>query len=321
MTAKRELKYREVAFAPEATEGTDPTGGTPSDWYRLLGDNHAINPKRLWLPDESVGGTHERPAGQSIGTHNEVQIPMYLFGKESTAGDPALQAALFGAMGFDETITASTSAAYELVTFHTMAVAPTITVYERRRYSDGQYRQVKSHAVRGNGTFTFEMEKYALVEMPDGRGPYQEVPTGTTAGTPPAFGSYNGGKRPLKVVSMVAEVDSTARKLTKCDFNTGWDVTLDKDTSGATSTQQVELSRSSAPTGSFESADIDLFDDVLTAQATDEVIPIEITLTDSTDTVVVAMDVQFGQYNRTGGPIGKFSFPFTVVGNITITFT
>lgn len=321
MTDKRELKYRAVAFQSESTEGTDPTGGTPSTFYRVLGTGHAINPKRTFLPDESVGGTHERPANQSIGSHNDVAFQMYLFGKESSAGDPAQQADLLKACGFKETITASTSAAYELTTFHTTANAPTMTVYERRWHTDAEYRQTIASAVRGNAMLTFEMEKYALIDFQEGIGGYQETGSSTTAGSPPAFGGYNGGKSPLKVVSMTATFDATARKIKKLDVATAWGVIQDKDSNGSTSHRQTELVRTDPPAGSLDSSDIDLFEDVLTAQSTDATVTVQIVLTDGTDTITVDMDIQFGQYNRTGGDIGAFSYPFTVVGNITVTFT
>ena len=73
--------------------------------------------------------------------------------------------------------------------------------------------------------------------------------------------------------------------------------------------------------GTLEFADVDLFEQILTAYGTDAQYTFSAVWADGTDTVTLTFTLQFGQYTRSGGNLGSYSVPYFVVGTPTITFT
>lgn len=319
------VREHAVACHTEATEGTDPTSNTPSNWIATLGDGPKVQPQLLPVLDESVRAHHSGLPHKMVPSHSDVTLPAYVRGKESAAGDAPIWNDILLAAGFDETLNAATSAVYKLVTHHTMAVAPSMTVFEERLFDDGESRLFESNAVRGNLTFTLEMDTFASYTF-EGKGTYN-APGSKGSATITASSTYDADKSPLVVRNMTLSYDSSNYCVESLELGTRWALEEVRGTCGNNSLDHIRLERNERAGGSMTFNDTSLWDAILTAYGTDAVAALSITLSDGTDTVVIEGDIQFDQYTRDGGNVGRFSVPFVFVDggsgddDITITFT
>lgn len=315
-----EVREKAVAFEAETTYGTDVIADSIDNYFKVVGDAPIVAPQRVVVESEEVCATQDGIEHQSYTSHNDVTLTVYLRGKESTAGDAPLWAALLQASGAAETITASTSAAYTWETFHTPSNAPSMTIYEDVYYTNGNTRRFEATGVYGNLTLSAEMDNYATVAF-TGMGLFTQAESSTSSRTAPS--AYDGSKSALLCRAMTIEINSTAYNLRAFDLNTNWALEEDRNMSGSSSLDRVYLKRGSASRmgGSLEFADVDLFEQILTAYGTDAQYTFSAVWADGTDTVTLTFTLQFGQYTRSGGNLGSYSVPYFVVGTPTITFT
>lgn len=316
----REVRERAVSFESESTYGTDVISGSPTAFFKVVGDSPIVSPQRVVVESEEVCAVHDGIEHQSFASHNDASFSIYLRGKESAAGDAPLWAALLMATGAEETITASTSAAYTWVTYHTPSVAPSMTLYEDVFYTDGTARRFIAPGQYGNMVLTAEMDTYATVAY-TGMGLFQQGASSTSSISLP--GSYDGSKPRLICRNLVVSIGGSNYALRSFDLNTNWSLEEDRSMSGSSSLDAVYLKRASGSRmgGTLDFADVDLFEAILSAYGTDAQLAMTATWDDGTDTVVLSQTIQLGQYTRSGGSLGSFSVPYFVVGTSTITFT
>jgi hypothetical protein len=315
--ANTEVRQRAIKIAEMATLGTDPT---PTAAFKTIGDGARISPIRTVVEDTGVTADVDGLAHQTFGSHNDVALEMFVVGKESAAGDSAVQKAIFHAAGFGETISASTSSTYALETAHTISGGiPPMAVYEEVYYTDGQMRRFKALDVYGNLTITAENDNYLRMTF-EGMAPFVQA-AALASGTKPT--SYDGDKKPLLFRNATITIEGTSYCVTGWDYNTNWALEEERCATGASSLDSVTLVRGegSREGGTLQFIDADLLDEILTAYGTDAEYTLVVECSDGTDTVTFNAEIQFGQYERNGGNLGSFAVPYFVVGTMSMVFT
>lgn len=316
-------RNRDIAFASETVYGTDPNSGSPSTWFSTLGEGPRVSQQDQVVEDNGVRGHHHGLPHQTFQSHCDVSFEMYVRGKESSAGDPPLWAPVLEACGFEETIAASTDATYDLITAHTQANAPSMTVHERQFLNTGDYRDIIATGVRGNLNLTLTADEFAMLSF-EGRGLYAALDSSDQTGSP--AGSYDGGKSPLLVRNTTVSIGGTAYEVDELSLDlTNWSLNDHRPTSGTSSLDRVELRRGddSRVGGELTFKEVAALDEVLGAYSADSEFALSIVLSDGTDTITITnSSLQFGAYTRNGGPIESFGVPFFLNGaGASIEFT
>lgn len=313
----REVLERAIVIGSEASYGVDPT---PAALISTIGDAPRISPVRERMPDEAVRARHDGVRHEMFDSHNDVSIETYLRGKNGTAGSPPFWSPLLLASGAEETITASTDVAYTWVTFHTMAVAPSVAIKEHVFYSDGNSRTSTALGVRGNMTITAAADSFGMVAF-EGIGPFtQTEATASSGATAFSNADFDDGVTKVKIVDMVLSLDGTTTyALDSAEFSTNWTLEEDRTAKGGSSLDEVHLRRAPGENmgGSFDFKDITIFDKILADYGTDAELALILTFGGG---VTLECDIQFGQYSRNGGNIGTFSVPYFAVGPCTLRF-
>jgi hypothetical protein len=316
--ANTEVRARAVFIESEATSGTDPT---PTDAFSTLGDAPRVMPQTVPVENESVIATQDGLAHKGYQSHNDVNIEAYLFGKSGAAGTSPVQIAIFHAAGFGETPVVSTSSTLTPITSHTDATAPSMTVYEEVYHTNGQMRRGKASGVRGNLVLDLQMDTYAKMTF-TGVGLFAELAS-LASGTAPALTAYDGGKDPMLVRGITFDLDGSSYCVTGMDLNTNWSVEENRCGTGTSSLDSVHLVRGAGSRmgGTLSAQDAAALDAIIAAIGADSELDLSVTLTDGTDTIEISMTIQFGQYERSGGNLGSYSFPYFVVGSPEVVFT
>lgn len=316
--ANTEVRARAVFIDSEAAYGIS---ADPSDPFSTLGDAPRVNPIIEVVEDESVIATQDGLPHQSYPSHNTVSIEAYLRGKSGVAGTSPVQIAIFHAAGFGETVDSGVSSTLTPITSHTDALAPAMTVVEEVYHTNGQMRLGTAVGTRGNLTLDFQMDTYAKLTF-EGMALFDQLDSLAT-GTPPAVSAYDGGKPPLLVRGITFDLEGSSYCVKGLDLATNWSVEEERCATGTTSLDSVHLVRAAGSRmgGTLSAMDAAAFDAVRTAIGTDAELDMTIALSDGTDTITVEMTIQFGQYERSGGNLGSYSFPYFVVGSPTVAFT
>lgn len=320
-----------VGAKSETAYGTDAFAGvSPTEWLNF----EQFDPTSALqiVEDETIRAVHSGYRDQRFGDKTTVSWTLPLTGKSGAAGTAPAYAALLKAANFEETITASASATYSLITGTAMAKVPSVTyAYFMLEQDRVNARKQLFTGCRGNRTFTFEMGQVAKLSGED-TGRYFAFPAGAATAKPANPTSYAGNKSALLVIGLEIKIGGTAYCVEKFDFSTNWDVGEDRDACQANTTLNhiyLTRSRGNRPGGSKtlkgRSAALAAILPLLDSGA-----PVSFTakLSNGTDTVTFNMpSIQYGQpsLNRNGHI--NFDLPYyanaTGAGEneITISFT
>lgn len=322
-----------LATKAEPTYGDDAfSGATPTAWLGVLGEP-GIQEKTVDIPAEET--TADGLGGQMLryGDKTDVSFTTYLVGKQSAAGDPppAVLADIFKASNLEETITATTSAAYALAFGRAMASVPSMTVFEGIRDAvSGDYYTRLVKGVRGTPKYLFEDGQDARCEF-TGVGLYSELSTVATAITAPS--SYSGGKNRMKVQGVTFNYAGTEYDITKLEITPGTSIDEDRNATADYGVDEVGLylAKGDKPGGSVtfkaRSAVItDILPKIMPDAGSFTRVPtatLTVTLTDGTDTITITgHGCAFGAYAKNlAGHNYTFDVPLTFLDGLTVTFT
>ena len=328
----RQVRHMLVAAKVESTYGTDAFGGSDpgaGDWIAAYADSN-IDHQRTRIANTTVRPFHSGLTHETVGSHNDVTINVPLYGKESSAGDPPPSlSGLFQAAGLEEEVNASTSVVYAPVTFHTMAAAPSVSIYTAEYVTDGTVRTHLTTGVRLNFTLTASGDQHVRLSF-TGIGLYSE-PDAAAGAAPSNPSSYSGGKSPMLSQGMTHSRAAESAALQEFELSTNWSLEENRNITGANSLDRVDLIRGedSNVGGSTTFSDSDELQVALTDFAADTEAAMGASWADGTDTVAInAPAVQLDKPSKSKGNTHSFAQPFTCNANssdgedeFTITFT
>ena len=321
------VRERKVSWESESTYGTDVIDGDPSAFYTTLGDAARIRAIREVVECNGVKAVHSGNPHRTYPSHTELTLECELKGKVGAAGTAGVHDALLKACGMEATTVADTSVSYRCITTHTMALAPSATVYEDQYDSAGTRRRQIATGVRGNVTITCEANANALLAF-EGQGLFNQLGAPASAGSLPT--AYDADKPCLLARAMTLTINSTSYTFASFEVSTNWSIEQEIRATGAASVAALHLRRGDGSRigGSLSFHDPALLDAIITAYGTDAVYAFSVVLSDGTDTITLAGQLQFGQYDRGAGLISTYSVPFFCVpsdadsqDDLTITYT
>lgn len=312
--ANLDVREKNLSIESETAYGTDVIAGSPEVYFSVIGDAPTTSPQRVVIEDESVKAFHSGNPHKTYASHNDIAFETYLRGKSGAAGTASAQSAILKASGFDEELDTGDST-YKPITHHTMATAPSMTVYEDVFNTAGTARRAITTGVYGNATFTLEMDTFARLSFA-GIGLFGQLaePASTT---PAALSATDGGKPPLVVRGLTLTIDSDTYCVQAMELSTNWSVEEDRGACGASSLKQVILKRGAASRigGSLTFRDPALLTKILASYGADAIYDYSAVLSNGTDTVTISGKLQFGQYERTGGNLMNYSVPYFCLPN------
>jgi len=330
MTVKT-TRYMLVAIKAETTIGTDAFGGSDpgaDDWIACYPDSF-IQERRVRVPDTTVRAYAGANQHDSYGSHCDVEIHVPLTGKNGSAGsapadpvDAALKAA-----GFEGAANAGVSYVYNLATFHAVANAPTCTVYLAEYTTDGNVRTYVATGVRWNMTLTASEASHVRLSFV-GIGKYADTDEApVSAPTNPS--AYTSDKAPITTQGMTLALEAENFRAINFEVSTNWSLEEDRDSTGSTSLDEVDLIRGedSPPIASVDFKDSGDLDYVLGEWKADSAQTLAAAFTDGTDTITVGGECQIQDYSKARGNIFSYSVPLGMFASsagdddLTLTFT
>ena len=316
-----------IAIKSETDHGVDAfVGSLPTEWLGIIGQPEIQETTQEIGPEEM---TADGLGGQILRVPEKTALSFttYLVGKADAAGDPPPGLdVLFKASNCAETISAASSAAYQVAFGRSMTDVPSMTVYEATRDDvSGDYYVRAITGVRGTWKVMFTDGKDVRLSF-EGVGQYAEKSTVLETISAPT--EYSGGKNRLKCQSIAYTYAGDAFGITEIELGTGMTIDEDHDLSATASVDQVGLylAEASKPGGSttFKSGEwTRLWPLVKPAPGPQDSGEVKITVTDGTDTVeLVGIDTVIGAYSKTlAGGNYEHTTPLTCLGGLTVTFT
>lgn len=311
------LKHILVAVKIETVEGTDAfSGAAPAagEWVAAYGSS-GITEQRVKVRDTTARPFHSMQGVDSYGSHCDVVVEVPLTGKDGVAGSPPHQTldALLKASGAKAVVDAGVSVTYNWITFHTIALAPTVTVYTAEFLSDGTVKTHRTTGVRfdlvGNAADTSHVRLGFT-----GKGRYSD-PDETPIAAPSNPASYTGGKSPILSQGMTLAFDAESFDVRGFTFGTAWALEEDRSISGSTSLDGTNLVRpdDQPMIGSMDFARAASLEFIQGKWKADTPGTLAGVFTDGTDIVSVGGKVQFGHYTKTKGNVYAYAVPLEFI--------
>lgn len=230
-----------VAVTSESTYGENGFGGSPPTVF-LAFDEFEVSQNFGRVTNNEIYAVHSGAEDEVFGDYLEISFTLPLT-MAPGGGDPPPWAALLKASNMEETITASTSAAYHPVTGSDQARVPSSTaVVYMIEAGHENARRMDILGARYNLTLNFQMGEYARIQG-QGRAPFVEFPDATVA-KPDNPTVYSGNQQAVRVVGAVAKIGTTTVDLESLEISTNWDFYEERSASSpAGGVESVELRR------------------------------------------------------------------------------
>lgn len=308
MSSKRMLRNALFAIKSETNYGVDAFGGGApgaDDFVCIM--NPSIQSRRVYVENDCVRPWHSGVAHESFGSHTEVSFELPLQGKTGIAGTlpPLPLVAAMKAAGHKFTESVGVSQQASPVTQHSMLVAPSCSIYAAFYWSDGTVSVQRVLGVRLTMTLRASGETPVILAF-EGKGLYSELASDTSA-APAHPAAFSGNKPHFLSNGLALQVEGSTFRIRSLELVLGWDNENDDSIVGSSAIEGFHLVRSSRVAGSLEFTNHAEFKVALDASRADTVLTFDGDWTSGSDSVNLAMEIQFGDPEMSAGTV--FSFP------------
>jgi hypothetical protein len=308
------LNHALFAIKEEATYGLDAFGGSApgaDDWACVM--SPSVQSRRVYIENNCVRPWHSGVPHESIGSHVELSFELPLQGKSGAAGTgpPAALLAAMKAAGNKFTISAGVSSQAAPITFHSMADAPSCSIWAAFYWSDGTVSTQLTRGVRLNMNLRATGENPVVLAF-EGRGLYSEMAS-TTAAAPADPAVFSGNKPHFLSNGMTLLIEGESFGISSLDLGVGWSIEDDNSIVGAAAKRGFHLVRTERIAGSTEFTNHAEFKVAMDASRDDSLMTFAGSWTNGSDTVALAMEIQFLDPEMAAGAVFTFPCSFACV--------